>query len=100
MAKKARGAQQFKDRLGQAPQKNLKLRSCVSAHPNPAPFSTPWPCVVWKVILSEADVEGTTWQEHGAPCQVTTTDVPVTFTSPQPGGWGLNPVLGVSGSPQ
>lgn len=43
-AKKAQG--QLKDRLGQDPQKNLKLRGCVSAHLNPIPFSTPWPCVV------------------------------------------------------
>lgn len=31
---------------GQAPQKNLNLRSCVSADVNPVPFPTPWPCVV------------------------------------------------------
>lgn len=57
-------------------------RLCLCSSAPRSLFHTAALCGASRVTLSEADaLECTTWQEHGAPCQVTTTEVPVTFTS-------------------
>lgn len=65
-----------------SPEEPKAERLCLCSSAPHSLFHTTALCGASRVTLSEADaLECTTWQEHGAPCQVTTTEVPVTFTS-------------------